>query len=333
MNDKNGFNCLLLLLLPTAYCPLPPPKHGRLNRNDADLIAQGPRPQDRWRRPLQTSAAESVLGRTAEQWAVPWDDRISRKHATLRWNGRSLEVRRCADSRNSIFYRGQQRDEFQVQIGEHFVMAKRRLRSSISQCSSRIWPRLLTPSRLTRRTCCGKAVIAMRIAALKCSDACPKSLLAVAAMKSSARASSTSCCLAFRSCLRGDRQKAGRPSPRTTKDASPGNGAASSANKSSDVDTEADKPVSSESMEVLHWDCRSLTGQKVQTIWSASRPSGRDERERVAHLESLARQRSLTQSEMSIGLFVHPSSRMLVPAGPFMFRVISLARHLRSAWA
>ncbi|MGN6134788.1 MAG: adenylate/guanylate cyclase domain-containing protein [Aureliella sp.] len=89
-----------------------------------DLIAQGPRPQDRWRRPLASSPNESILGRTADGWAVPWDDRVSRKHAALRWTGRALEVRRFANARNAIFYRGQQRDQFTVQIGEHFVIGQ-----------------------------------------------------------------------------------------------------------------------------------------------------------------------------------------------------------------
>lgn len=89
-----------------------------------DLIAQGPRPQDRWRRQLAVGTVESILGRTADQWAVPWDDRISRKHAALKWNGKSLEVCRFTDARNAIFYRGQQRDQFVVQIGEHFVIGQ-----------------------------------------------------------------------------------------------------------------------------------------------------------------------------------------------------------------
>ena len=89
-----------------------------------DLIAQGPKAQDRWRRPLVENAGELILGRTADAWSVPWDDRISRKHATLQWNGRTLEVHRFPNARNAIFYRGQQRDQFTVQIGEHFVIGQ-----------------------------------------------------------------------------------------------------------------------------------------------------------------------------------------------------------------
>lgn len=90
-----------------------------------DLIAQGPAPTDRWRRTLpKTEGAGNViiLGRTAVGWSVPWDDRISRNHAKLIWNGKRLEISRLIDSRNPIFYRGLRKDEFDIGIGEHFVI-------------------------------------------------------------------------------------------------------------------------------------------------------------------------------------------------------------------
>ncbi len=89
-----------------------------------DLIAQGPRPQDRWRKPLPDSGAVVTLGRTSEPWSVNWDDRISRRHATIRWNGVKLEVSKLAESRNAIFYRGQQREQFAAAVGEHFVIGQ-----------------------------------------------------------------------------------------------------------------------------------------------------------------------------------------------------------------
>lgn len=89
-----------------------------------DLTAQGPRPQDRWRRTLPATGTESILGRTADPWSVAWDDRVSRQHATLRWNGSKLEVAKLPQARNAIFYRGQQRDRFTASIGEHFVIGQ-----------------------------------------------------------------------------------------------------------------------------------------------------------------------------------------------------------------
>ncbi len=63
-----------------------------------------------------------AIGRTAEPFNVPWDSRISRTHAVLIWDGRLLHVSRHIDSRNPIFFRGKQDDQFHLQIGEHFVI-------------------------------------------------------------------------------------------------------------------------------------------------------------------------------------------------------------------
>ncbi len=89
-----------------------------------DLIAQGRRPQNRWRRTLPDSGVVLTIGRTTQPWAIAWDDRISRKHATLVWNGRSLNVARLPDAKNAIFYQGRQQDEFACDIGEHFVIGQ-----------------------------------------------------------------------------------------------------------------------------------------------------------------------------------------------------------------
>ncbi|MDZ4852166.1 MAG: adenylate/guanylate cyclase domain-containing protein [Pirellulaceae bacterium] len=91
-----------------------------------DLIAQGPRPQDRWRRalPVSTTAEPVYLGRASHGWAVPWDDRVSRKHAEVRWTGSELEVSKLLDARNPIFYQGIRRDQFKAGLGEHFVIGQ-----------------------------------------------------------------------------------------------------------------------------------------------------------------------------------------------------------------
>ena len=92
-----------------------------------DLIAQGPNPSDRWRRPLPKDASSLqpvVLGRTAAGWSVPWDDRISRNHVRLLWNGSRLEVSKLIDARNPIFHKGLRQDEFDIGIGDHFVIGQ-----------------------------------------------------------------------------------------------------------------------------------------------------------------------------------------------------------------
>ena len=87
----------------------------------ADLIAQGTDPHDRWRRALQLGRYVT-LGRESSGWAVPWDDRVSRQHVEICWDGAKLEVRRLPSARNPIFVKGRQATEFDIAAGEHFVI-------------------------------------------------------------------------------------------------------------------------------------------------------------------------------------------------------------------
>jgi adenylate cyclase len=86
----------------------------------ADLIAQGTDAAQRWRRPLPTGET-IVLGR-ASAWAAPWDDRISRVHVQLVWDGQMLAVCKIPTARNAVFFGGNETTEFRVAPGEHFVI-------------------------------------------------------------------------------------------------------------------------------------------------------------------------------------------------------------------
>ena len=88
-----------------------------------DLIAQGEQRSNRWRRPLPTGQA-ITLGRSAGTWSTPWDDRISRRHVQLIWKNGSLTVLRLAAARNPVFHDGKERDRFDIQPGEHFVIGR-----------------------------------------------------------------------------------------------------------------------------------------------------------------------------------------------------------------
>ncbi len=88
----------------------------------ADLIAQGADSRHRWRRVL-LAERDIVLGR-AGTWPAPWDDRISRRHAELRWDGARLHVRRLSDARNPIFFKGLPTEDFTLAAGEHFVIGE-----------------------------------------------------------------------------------------------------------------------------------------------------------------------------------------------------------------
>lgn len=88
-----------------------------------DLIAQGTAPEHRWRRPLPEDQA-CTLGRETGVWSVPWDPRISRRHAELVWRRGRLHVRRLPHARNPLFVRGHAADNFVLRTGEHFVIGE-----------------------------------------------------------------------------------------------------------------------------------------------------------------------------------------------------------------
>src|SRR3989339_1580351 len=89
----------------------------------ADLIAQGPEAQQRWRRALP-EGQDLTLGRVAGVWAVPWDPHVSRQHAELRYRGARLEVVKHAEARNPIYFQGKDSARFFVRPGEHFVIGQ-----------------------------------------------------------------------------------------------------------------------------------------------------------------------------------------------------------------
>jgi adenylate cyclase len=87
----------------------------------AVLIAQGEEEGQVWRRKMP-EAQTIVLGRASETWSVPWEPRLSRRHAELTWENRRLAVHRLPEATNPIWYRGEATDRFSVQPGERFVI-------------------------------------------------------------------------------------------------------------------------------------------------------------------------------------------------------------------
>lgn len=87
----------------------------------ADLIAQGPERRERWRRHLAPNTTIR-LGRAADTWAVPWDNRISRYHARLTWADGLLQVEAEPGSTNPLFFGGEPTRQFTLRPSEHFVI-------------------------------------------------------------------------------------------------------------------------------------------------------------------------------------------------------------------
>ncbi len=87
-----------------------------------NLTATGKAPQNRWEKGIPNRPV--TLGRLASEseWVVDWDVQISRRHATLEWQGGKLLVRKEPNARNPISYKGQDTDEFTVGVGEQFFI-------------------------------------------------------------------------------------------------------------------------------------------------------------------------------------------------------------------
>ncbi len=88
-----------------------------------DLIAQGPQPEQRWRRNLPEGSPVTI-GRAAGVWSVAWDPQVSRRHVQLLLRGERLQVTCLPAVRNPIYFRGQEAASFTLRPGEHFVIAE-----------------------------------------------------------------------------------------------------------------------------------------------------------------------------------------------------------------
>ena len=89
-----------------------------------DLIAVGREPRQRWRIRLQPDESY-ILGRDHEGiLVVPWDPRISRRHARLTLTNNHLLVQSLPEVRNPICFRGQDVQTCELTSGEHFVIGE-----------------------------------------------------------------------------------------------------------------------------------------------------------------------------------------------------------------
>jgi adenylate cyclase len=86
-----------------------------------ELIAQGKNSDHRWRRLLPLGETV-IIGRASPSFRVPWDDRISREHISLRLDDNGLRVQRLPNASNPVFFLGRESDHFTMQSGEHFVI-------------------------------------------------------------------------------------------------------------------------------------------------------------------------------------------------------------------
>lgn len=65
-----------------------------------------------------------TLGRAAGIWTVPWDPFVSRRHVELTWRNGRLDVRQLEPFHNPVYFRGAARQQFEMDVGEHFVIGE-----------------------------------------------------------------------------------------------------------------------------------------------------------------------------------------------------------------
>ncbi len=88
----------------------------------ADLVAQGEKPHERWRRTLPVGE-EVVVGRAVSTaWAVPWDPQVSRRHVSLLYRPGLLFLRVLPEARNPVYYRGAEVQEAVLRPNDRFVI-------------------------------------------------------------------------------------------------------------------------------------------------------------------------------------------------------------------
>ena len=93
----------------------------------ADLIAQGPRSDQRWRREIPSilSGIEPVIGRVEGDWLIPWDSLVSRQHVRLvPKDDERVEVIAHPQAKNPVFHQGVKRVRFTLVPGDHFVIGQ-----------------------------------------------------------------------------------------------------------------------------------------------------------------------------------------------------------------
>jgi len=92
-----------------------------------ELIAQGKKPSERWRRTLPTGAAV-ILGAAPDAWQVPWEPWLSRRHVELIWSGERLHLRRLETATNPVYFRGAEVTAADLGPDDYFVIGSTQFR-------------------------------------------------------------------------------------------------------------------------------------------------------------------------------------------------------------
>jgi len=93
------------------------------------LVARGPGGEEkrcrlRPERPVRLGRRPGADDPAADPFEVPWEGKLSRNQADLRWARGRLEVERLPEAKNPLFFKGQETTSFSMALGEHFVVGE-----------------------------------------------------------------------------------------------------------------------------------------------------------------------------------------------------------------
>lgn len=111
-----------------------------------ELIAQGTSVDSRWRRQLPEQAIE--IGRATQEYRVPWDSQISRRHVKILASDNKILVQKLPDASNPVFFDGHEQDSFELAPGEHFVIGK----TTFTLAADRAFVSLDVPNPISQKT-------------------------------------------------------------------------------------------------------------------------------------------------------------------------------------
>ncbi len=93
------------------------------------LVARGPgtlekRCRLRPERPVRLGRRPSPDDAEVDLFEIPWEGKLSRNQAELRWARGRLDVKRLSEAKNPLFFKGEENASFSMSLGEHFVVGE-----------------------------------------------------------------------------------------------------------------------------------------------------------------------------------------------------------------
>ncbi len=93
------------------------------------LVARGPGSEEkqcrlRPERPVRLGRRPSPGDAAVDAFEVPWERKLSRNQADLRWARGRLEVERLEEAKNPLFFKGEEKKSFSMVLGDHFVVGE-----------------------------------------------------------------------------------------------------------------------------------------------------------------------------------------------------------------